>query len=121
VSETELPANIRISRGMSALWKEHYGRGPSAVTTYVTRDVVLVVMRGGFNKVEETLLQAGRADAVDAQRAVFQDIMSERFRELIEAETGRKVEAYLSANHQSPDIMAETFVLLDEDAQPEGG
>jgi uncharacterized protein YbcI len=107
---------------MSALWKEYYGRGPSDVTTYVMDDVVLVVMRGGFNKVEETLRRAGRGDAVDAQRGVFQEIMYERFRELIEAEVGRGVEACLSANNQDPDLMAETFLLVDpaEPGQPTG-
>jgi uncharacterized protein YbcI len=50
-------------------------------------------MRGGFTKVEETLLEEGRGDSVIQQRADFQDVMVPRFKEVVEEETGRKVAA----------------------------
>jgi uncharacterized protein YbcI len=116
---TEGPAHLRISRGMTALWKQYYGRGPRHVRTYLMQDVVLVVMRGGFNKVEETLLDEGRGDAVEQQRAAFQRVMDDRFRSVIEDATGRTVQAFMSANHQAPDVMAEIFIL--EGPAPESG
>jgi uncharacterized protein YbcI len=70
-----------------------------------------VLMRGGFTRVEETLLQEGRGDSVARQRADFQGVMFDRFVEVIEEETGRKVVAMMSNSHQHPDLLAETFVL----------
>ena len=44
--------------------------------------------------------------------------MQARFVETIERLTGREVKAFMSANHQSPDITAELFVLEREDTTP---
>jgi uncharacterized protein YbcI len=109
-----------ISRRIVGLHKEFYGKGPTKAKTYYTDDVVVVLMRGGFTKVEETLLEEGRGDSVIQQRADFQDVMVPRFKEVVEEETGRKVAALMSGSHQQPDLICETFVLaptelLDED------
>jgi hypothetical protein len=37
--------------------------------------------------------------------------MQERFVETVEGLTGRKVRAFMSANHQDPDLAVELFVL----------
>ena len=100
-----------ISRKLVALHKEFYGKGPTKAKTYYLDDVVLLLMRGGFSKVEETLLAEGRGDAVIRQRAEFQQVMAERFREVIESEIGRKVVAAMSTSHQDPDITSLVFIL----------
>lgn len=100
-----------ISRRIVALHKEFYGKGPTKAKTYYVDDVVLLLMRGGFSKVEETLLAEGRGDAVIRQRMEFQEVMLDRFREVIEGETGRKVVAFMSGSHQDPDITSEVFIL----------
>jgi uncharacterized protein YbcI len=48
--------------------------------------------------------------------------MKERFVETIERLTGRTVMAFMSANHQEPDLALEIFVLDPErtDVEPEG-
>jgi uncharacterized protein YbcI len=111
-----------ISRRMVQLHKEFYGRGPTKAKTYFNGDLVVVLMRGGFTPVEETLLRAGRGDSVIQQRGDFQDVMLERFTEVIEEETGRKVAAMMSGTHQHPDLLSELFVLdtsdLLTDARP---
>jgi uncharacterized protein YbcI len=104
-----------ISRRMVQLHKEFYGRGPEKAKTYVVGDLVVVLMRGGFTRVEETLLQEGRGDSVIQQRADFQDVMVNRFSEVIEEETGRKVVAMMSGSHQHPDLLGEVFVLESSD------
>jgi len=68
-------------------------------------------MRGGFTKVEETLLAEGRGEAVIQQRMEFQEVMVDRYREVIQEETGRGVVAFMSGSHQEPDLTAEIFVL----------
>jgi uncharacterized protein YbcI len=100
---------------MVQLHKEFYGRGPEKAKTYLNGDLVVVLMRGGFTRVEETLLQEGRGDSVIQQRGDFQDVMAERFIEVIEQETGRNVIAMMSGTHQHPDLLGEMFVLESSD------
>jgi uncharacterized protein YbcI len=100
-----------ISDGMVALLKEFYGRGPSRVKSYYEDDLVVCVLRGGFSRVEETLLAGGRGAAVIQQRMDFQDVMRQRFAKVIEDATGRPVIGFMSGNQQSPDMMCEVFVL----------
>jgi uncharacterized protein YbcI len=100
-----------ISRRIVMLHKEFYGKGPTKARTYLQDDTVLVLLRGGFTRVEETLLRDGRAEAVHRQREAFQDVMHARFVEVIEDELSRKVIAFMSTSHQDPDLLAELFVL----------
>jgi uncharacterized protein YbcI len=112
-TESRVPGDVQrnISRRLVALHKEFYGKGPTKAKTYYLDDVVLLVMRGGFSKVEETLLAEGRGDAVIRQRMEFQDAMLPRFTEVIESETGRSVVAFMSGTHQDPDLTSEVFIL----------
>ena len=100
-----------ISRRIVQLHKEFYGKGPTKAKTYFNDDLVVVLLRGGFTRVEETLLQSGRGESVKQQRAEFQQAMREPFTRVIEEETGRKVVAFMSTSHQHPDMLGEMFVL----------
>jgi len=100
-----------ISDGMAALLKEFYGRGPTRTKTHYVDDLVVCLLRGGFSRVEQTLLEGGRGDSVIQQRMDFQDLMRERFQRVIEDATGRRVIGFMSGNQQDPDIMCEVFIL----------
>jgi len=100
-----------ISDGIVALLKEYYGRGPTRTKTYFEDDLVVCLLRGGFTRVEQTLLEGGRGSSVIRQRMEFQELMRERFQTVIEDATGRKVIGFMSGNQQDPDIMCEVFVL----------
>jgi uncharacterized protein YbcI len=100
-----------ISDGMVALLKEFYGRGPTRAKSYYQDDLVVCVLRGGFSRVEETLLEGGRGPAVIQQRMEFQEVMRERFTGVIEDATGRQVIGFMSGNQQHPDLMCELFIL----------
>ncbi|HEX8648437.1 MAG TPA: DUF2294 domain-containing protein [Thermoleophilaceae bacterium] len=100
-----------VSRRLVQLHKEYYGKGPTKAKTYLHDDLVVVILRGGFTRVEETLLREGRGDAVIEQRMEFQEVMRERFTEVIQEELGREVVAFMSGSHQDPDLIAEVFVL----------
>ena len=104
-----------ISNGMVALLKEFYGRGPTRTKSYYEDDLVVCLLRGGFSRVEETLLDGGRGDAVIQQRMEFQEVMRERFVSVIEEATGRRVIGFMSGNQQAPDIMCEVFILAPTD------
>ena len=104
-----------ISDGMVALLKEFYGRGPSRTKSYYQDDLVVCLLRGGFSRVEQTLLDGGRGAAVIHQRMEFQELMRERFEEVITKATGREVIGFMSGNQQHPDIMCEVFILAPTD------
>ncbi len=104
-----------ISDGMVALLKEYYGRGPTRTKTYYEDDLVVCLLRGGFSRVEQTLLDGGRGSSVIRQRMEFQELMRDRFEGVIEAATGRMVIGFMSGNQQDPDIMCEVFILAPTD------
>jgi uncharacterized protein YbcI len=104
-----------ISDGMVALLKEFYGRGPTRTKSYYADDLVVCVLRGGFSRVEQTLLEGGRGPAVIEQRMAFQELMRERFEAVIETATGRPVIGFMSGNQQHPDMMCEVFILAPTD------
>ena len=103
-----------ISDGIVALLKEFYGRGPTEAKSYYQDDLVVCILRGGFTRVEQTLLAGGRGAAVIQQRMEFQDIMRHRFEAVIEHATGRQVVGFMSGNQQDPDVMCEVFLLAGD-------
>ncbi len=104
-----------ISDGLVGLLKEFYGHGPTRTKSYYQDDLVVCVLRGGFSRVEQTLLDGGRGHAVIQQRMEFQEVMRGRFAEVIEDATGRQVIGFMSGNQQHPDLMCEVFVLGPSD------
>jgi uncharacterized protein YbcI len=105
----------QVSDGMVALLKEYYGVGPTQTKTYYSDDLVVCLLRGGFTRVEKTLLEGGRGTAVIQQRMEFQEVMRDRFVQVIEAATGRRVVGFMSGNQQNPDMICEVFVLAPTD------
>ena len=115
-----------ISDGLVALLKEFYGRGPTRAKSYYEDDLVVCLLRGGFSRVEQTLLEGGRGASVIQQRMEFQELMRARFEAVVERATGRRVIGFMSGNQQDPDIMCEVFILaptdlLDDDELKDDG
>jgi uncharacterized protein YbcI len=104
-----------VSDGLVGLLKEFYGRGPTRTKTYYEDDLVVCLLRGGFTRVEQTLLEGGRGSSVIRQRMEFQELMRERFQGVIASATGRQVIGFMSGNQQDPDIMCEVFILAPTD------
>ena len=109
-----------ISDGMVALLKEFYGRGPTRAKSYYEDDLVVCLLRGGFTRVEQTLLAGGRGTSVIQQRMEFQELMRDRFEAVIENATGRQVIGFMSGNQQTPDMMCEVFILAPTDLVDDG-
>jgi uncharacterized protein YbcI len=104
-----------ISEGLVSLLKDYYGRGPTQAKSYYEDDLVVCLLRGGFSRVEQTLLEGGRGDSVIRQRMEFQELMRDRFESVIEEATGRRVIGFMSGNQQQPDLMCEVFILAGSD------
>jgi uncharacterized protein YbcI len=115
-----------VSDGLVGLLKEFYGHGPTRAKSYFQDDLVVCLLRGGFSRVEQTLLAGGRGQAVIQQRMEFQEVMRERFTSIVEEATGRIVIGFMSGNQQHPDLMCEVFILgpsdlVDEDELLDAG
>jgi uncharacterized protein YbcI len=112
-----LAANI--SNTFVGMLKEHGGRGPTKCRTYIEDDLIIVLMRGGYSRTEDTLIEDGKWLDVRSLRQTFQDTMEGRFTKAIERLTGREVSAFMSASHHQPAIQIEAFVL-ESDGNPQG-
>ena len=100
-----------ISRSMVHLYKELYGKGPTKARTYMTDDLVVCVLEGGFHRGERALLEHGQEEPVVAQREAVQATMRDRFIEVIERLVDRKVISLISGVDAGTETSAEVFVL----------
>src|SRR5688572_2000245 len=100
-----------ISNAIRQLVAEYTGRGPTRARTSIRDNVVVVLLEDNLTKGERRLVTKGRDHRVIDYRREFQDAMREDAIESVEQLTGRKVAAFMSANHIDPDLAAEVFVL----------
>ena len=126
ISPPTIPSGVhgevltQVSNGMVSLLKEFYGKGPTGAKSYYQDDLVVCVLRGGFSRIEQTLLDGGRGAAVIQQRMQFQELMRDRFVAVVEEATSRRVVGFMSGNQQHPDLMCEVFILSPTDILEEG-
>jgi uncharacterized protein YbcI len=104
-----------ISNGLVALLKEYYGKGPTEAKTYYQDDLVVCVLRGGLTRVEKTLQESGRTEAVVRQRIAFQEVMRPRFEAVVERATNRQVIGLMSGYQQDADMLCAVFILAPSD------
>ena len=100
-----------ISNAMVGLKKRHYGKGPERARTFIGENYVFCVLEGGLTRNEETLLDAGKEDAVRSYRLLFQEVVGDASTGAIEQITGRKVLGYHSQIVFRPTRCFEIFVL----------
>lgn len=112
--ETIGPVVADISNDIVKMMREHFGKGPTQAKTIWHDDVVVAVLRGGFTVAEQTLYRNGKGQLVDEARRAMQDVFEREMRACVERHTGRRVEAFLSANHHDPDASVEIFLLAPE-------
>ena len=100
-----------ISTAVVRRTAEYTGRGPTKARTIIRDDTVLVVLHDTLTKGERALVAHDRSEKVIDLRSEFQRAMREDLTSDIERLTGRKVIAFMSANHIEPDLGAELFIL----------
>jgi uncharacterized protein YbcI len=115
VPDGELSA--ALSNAIVALMAEYTGRGATQSRTFVNENLITCIMHDSLTKGERSLVTDGKEDAVLEMRRVYQATMRPELIAIVERLTGRKVAAFMSANHVDPDVAVETFVLeLSESA-----
>jgi len=113
-AENDSPAGrlaAAISNVVVRLLSEYTGRGPTKARTMIRDNLVVVLLQDTLTKGEQALVDTGHEDQVLALRSTFQMAMRREAEAAIEELTGRKVAAFMSANHVDPDLAAEIFVL----------
>jgi uncharacterized protein YbcI len=100
-----------VSNAIVGLFKEFYGKGPTAAKTYFNDDWVFVVMEGGLTRNEETFLAAGEHDLVRDVRLRFQEVMRDRVTQTVSSIVERPVLTYHSQVLFEPVRFVEMFLL----------
>ncbi|HET9592407.1 MAG TPA: Na-translocating system protein MpsC family protein [Solirubrobacterales bacterium] len=109
-----------ISREMVRLYKDLFGRGPTkARTEFAGPDIVICTLENTFTPAERSLAEMGEHQRLRDTRMYFQSATADKFREIIERLTGRKVRAFISGLDAGVDVCCEVFYL--EDGRPDGG
>jgi len=103
-----------ISREMVRLYKELFGRGPTkARTEFAGPDIIICTLEHTFTPAERSLAEMGEHQRLRDTRMYFQAATSDRFKEIVERLTGRKVRAFISGLDAGEDVCAELFYLAD--------
>jgi uncharacterized protein YbcI len=102
----------QISKHFVQLLSAATGRGPTRARTYITEDVVTVVLRDLLTKAEQVMAQHGQDAAIFEGRRAIQGILKADLVAAVQAATGREVEAFIGAIHLNPDVEVGTFLLL---------
>jgi uncharacterized protein YbcI len=103
-----------ISREMVRLYKELFGRGPTkARTEFAGPDIVLCSLENTFTPAERSLAEMGEHQRLRDTRMYFQSATHDKFIEIIERLTGRKVRAFISGLDAAADVCSEVFYLED--------
>jgi uncharacterized protein YbcI len=103
-----------ISREMVRLYKELFGRGPTkARTEFAGPDIVICSLENTFTPAERSLVELGEQQRLRDTRMYFQAASADKFTEVIERLTGRKVRGFVSGLDADVDICSEVFYLED--------
>jgi uncharacterized protein YbcI len=103
-----------ISREMVRLYKDLFGRGPTkARTEFAGPDIVICSLEHTFTPAERSLAEMGEHQRLRDTRMYFQAATHDKFTEIVERLTGRKVRAFISGLDAEQDVCAEVFYLED--------
>ena len=72
---------------------------------------MVVLLRNPLTALERALVADGNRGAVRHLREQFADTLAPQLVDAVQSLTGWKVEAFMSATHVEPDLVAELFVL----------
>ena len=100
-----------ISTAVVALLSEYTGRGPTTARTYISEDLIIVVVYDTLTAGEREIVRSGGVDLVLATRKAFQKAMKPELIAIVERFSGRSTSTSMSHTHFDPDIVVESFFL----------
>jgi uncharacterized protein YbcI len=102
-----------IASEIQRMHSEFYGHTPDEVRVYEAGELLIVLIEDAFSRAEQILIGRGEADEVQIIRRRFEQVIADRFKDVIERATGRCVRAFLSDTDLVERLAVETFVLGD--------
>ena len=101
-----------ISKAAVALLSEYTGRVPTKARTYITEDLIILVLYDTLTSEERAIVRDGGADLVLSARQAFQQAMRPELIATVERFSGRSTSTCMTHNHVDPDIVVESFILV---------
>jgi uncharacterized protein YbcI len=99
-----------VSNEMVRLYKEQFGRGPTkARSDWAGHDALICTLEDSMTPAERNLAGLGEHARLRDMRMFFQYVTEDRFSEIVERLTGRKVRAFVSGIDTDKDVSAEVF------------
>src|SRR3954465_12671444 len=115
-SETRTSALMEISNAMVRLYKQQFGRGPTAARTHwAGPDVLVCILEDTLTPAERSLVKMGEHQRLRDTRMFFQYATVRDFCDPVEDITGRTVRSFHSSiDTKVVGMSVETFVLYPE-------
>ena len=104
---------MEISNTMVRLYKEQFGRGPTAArTSWAGPDTLVTILDDTLAPAERNLVKMGEHQRLRDLRMFFQYATVREFCEPVEQITGRKVRAFISViDTEASGLSVELFLL----------
>jgi uncharacterized protein YbcI len=94
-----------VTEAMVSLHERYYQRKPvTAKARWMGADLLACVLGGVYTDVEKTLIEIERDPIVRDNRSAFQNVMEDRFIEVVERLSGRPVLHFISSHNVGPDL-----------------
>ena len=104
-----------IANEIAALYKSHYGRGPTSVAVHVVPGAVVCILEDVNSPTQTSLLRYGAADVADATHQRLQIGMAGEMRTIVERAVGRPVRTYVPGFNAEQGATTDTFLLEPEE------
>ena len=107
-----------VTESMVALHERYHGRRPaSGKALMMGADLLACVLGGVYTEVEKTMIELQRTTVVQETRSAFQEAMQDRFIDVVQLLSGRRVVAFISNHHVGPDLEVELFMFASPEIE----
>ena len=107
-----------VTEAMVAMHERYHGRRPArAKAMMMGSDLLACVLGGVYTEVEKTMIELQRMTVVQQTRSAFQEAMEDRFIDVVQRLSGRRVAAFISNHHVGPDLEVELFLFASPEME----
>lgn len=109
-----------VTEAMVAMHERYHGRRPaSGKALMMGSDLLACVLGGVYTEVEKTMIELQRTIVVQQTRSAFQEAMQDRFIDVVQRLSGRRVVAFISNHNVGPDLEVELFIFAPPEMEPQ--
>lgn len=109
-----------VTEAMVAMHERYHGRRPArGKALMMGSDLLACVLGGVYTEVEKTMIELQRTTVVQQTRSAFQEAMQDRFIDVVQRLSGRRVVAFISNHNVGPDLEVELFIFASPEMEPQ--